>query len=85
MAERDTRQRMMRATELYELVQLADEHLHEIQDYLEASEFEEFSATKRAKDLALAALDSVHQLKELAGQLHMRPSEDSSSGVLESD
>lgn len=32
MAERDTRECMMRATEPYELVQLAAEHLHEIKD-----------------------------------------------------
>lgn len=85
MDETESRERMIRATELYELVQLASEHLYEIEDYLDASEFEGLDTAVQAGDLLMEAQESIRQLTEVVQRMHMRPSEDSSSGVLDSD
>jgi hypothetical protein len=85
MDETESRERMIRATELYELVQLAGEHLYEIQDYLDASEFEGLDTAAQAKDLLMEAQESIRRLTEVVQRMHMRPSEDSSSGVLDMD
>lgn len=83
MADRREGERLERAMAVYEQVRLILERLRDIDAELDASEFQRYNATTRAKEHVSVATDALTQLGELMRTLHMRPSEDSSEDPLQ--
>lgn len=78
-------ERLEHAMVVYEQVRLVLERLRDIDVELDAREFQPYVATTRAKEHLLLAREELDALAELLQALHMRPSEDSSSDVLDDD
>ncbi len=83
MADRRDGERLERAMTVYEQVRLVLERLRDIDAELDASEFQRYDATTRAKEHLSIATDALTQLADLMRALHMRPSEDSSEDPLQ--
>lgn len=75
-------ERLERAMLVYENVRMVLERLRDIDVELDASEFQQFDVTVRAKEHLALAQQELNALAELIQALHMRPVEDSSEDVL---
>ncbi len=75
-------ERLEHAMVVYENVRMVMERLNDIEVELDASEFQKFNVTVRAKEHLALAQQELDALAVLMQALHMRPVEDSSDDVL---
>lgn len=76
-------ERLEHAMVVYENVRMVMERLRDIDVELDASEFQRFDATVRAKEHLQLAQQELNALAEIMQSLHMRPAEDSSEDVFD--
>jgi hypothetical protein len=78
-------ERLEHAMVVYENVRMVLERLRDIDTELDAREFQRFDVTARAKEHLALAQQELSALAEIMQALHMRPVEDSSDNVLDTD
>lgn len=80
--ENRTGERLQSAMTLYENVRMVLERLRDVDAELDSAGFDSSPALERARTHLFNAYRELEHLADLARQMHLRPAEDSSDGVL---